>query len=690
MTTVLPKGSTRRQLDNLSGYVRKRLISYLARLKRVPQAASVVDWVVNHAFVSTIFSLSVVFLLVPAVFWTGAFTRTMILGGDNSFLYFAYPLQWIEHVSIPSVSSNLSGYSSATAYLPISGVIYLLNGIHFNAQGWIFGSILAASFSGTALLAESISAKAFGVHSRAARLGAIFAGVVFVCAPLLAESIWTELLPGMMWEALLPWLILIFLRHQVKGGILLPVAGAVLTAICAAAVFDAPDSIGAGCAILGILVAMFASRIWRPHILRMGVFIGSVIIGQLFWIIPFVTGFGYSQGTAALSSNVRVGSVQLLNSFTPLLSIPDALGLRQSSAMMLNYSWPQLKVSELSRSLWVIGLIPLIFAFLGCLCLVNPRFRGRPRWTMGSLVVATSLLLSLYCPRIPLGRELDSFLFLHLPGWTAEKNFYATLGLPYVLLFSLTVGYSICVIWLWLDEVDSGAIIRRWRAPAMATVLIAMILYNSPFFFGSYFREQIKVGSSANRVIKGGLPTNYLDVVNKMTHLPPGAVLSLPLLTPTWTIVPEIVPFKGSGGIYVGLSPIFALTGRSDYNGTDAFGNPIQPALPSEISGLLQAGYVSQVSKIIQVLGIRYVLLDTQDLASKVYLGLPTPMNPEKEVGETNALLHDLKRKLLYRVGAYRLYEIDSQIGLNSFATVLEESSADAANNLISNQALGI
>lgn len=636
----------------------------------------------NRGFYLACTLTSLALFLVPLIGWTGVFTHQMNLGGDNSLLYFPFPVQWMKHFALSGVSQNLSGYSPAPQYLFMSLWYFLINIMRLNSEGVYFGVVLAGSFLGTVLLTKEIINLTFQKEGGTLDGAAFAAGIVAVSTPLLAQTQWSAILPGLMCELLLPWLLLLFLRHQVRGGWSKVLAACLLCVLGAAAISDAPSSIGAAVGGAIILASLRLSRLWKPNWKRVIEFLVSIVTVQLFWIIPFVLSFKYGQGATTVSASGKSSALALLKVLAPYQSVRDALELRQSTPMMQASGWPQLLTGHWSDRLGLLGLLPWLVVIAALLLLLHFHTR-HIRKILLSLTIGSILTFILFCPNVwGIDHHLSAILNDWIPGWVAERNFYATLGLPYVEVLAVTAGVALAYI-LSMDYLG------YWKNGLIAFFAIALVIYNGPFFLGRYFWLPYSGTIRFTRVLQNGLPQSYYSLIERLNQLPPGGVLSLPLSAYAWSIISDGSALKTGSGIYIGISPVFALTGRPDYNSPAAFVNPLDPLLPEKITDLLSNGEVAQFANFIREIGVRYMIVNTVDMESQNYLGIGATSSPVLEDNETIQLARLFAPHVIASSGTYQLREFansDSSFPIS----LLDSTSVNAASSLLPKLALGV
>jgi hypothetical protein len=639
----------------------------------------------NDWFSWLVVTISALLLITPCLFWTGFVGQKMNVGGDNSLLYFEYPLRWLPNTALPAMSQGLSGYSPIPQYAPLAIAISVFHVIHLNAEGVIFGLVLASSFLGTVLVALhilAISAPRWNDYSR--KCSALFAGVIVISAPLLAQTLWTTILPELFWMVLLPWLLLLFLNYLQTERIIYCVYAAALTTILSIALPDAPVGIGCLLATILILVSLRAAGSIRLRFSSVVKFGMAIVLASAFWLIPLFGAFllPQLQVQSALSANGKQGATSIVSSLAPLQNAKDAISLQQSSGMMEAYRWPQLVPAQWSESLIFLGLVPIVLMMCGLVIAVDLR-KTQPRLTrlVILLILSTSLLLLLFCPRLPGGSELSLALIRHVPGWTSERNFYEAFGFPYVFLFAITTAIATGVV---LNFLTSSIRTRRYHKTVqigMLVIIVCLPVYNIPLFRGDYFRLPYTLGSNANRVMQG-LGPDYLNLLSALEKLPPGPVLTLPLSEPAWTIVSPYEATGNSQGEYIGVSPIWFLTGRSEYDGLASFSNSVQPKLPLDLQNLIDSGNVSGFTETMRLLGIQYVVMNMSDGRDGNYSNVGAAPNGLLEQTESSEFASALAPKIIGRFGPYELRKVSKSssypVALTPYRSSRDSSSSFA------------
>lgn len=627
-------------------------------------------------FSAAIACVTATLALIPPVLWSTPTSLRMNLGGDSSILYFAYPLAWLAHSSVTALSTNLTGYSPQVQYVPLASLALVIQTLGLNAETFSFGLLLAASFLGTVLLALHLLEHALpNADSNDLKLASMLAGIIAVSAPLLAQTQWSSIVPGLFWLALLPWLLYLYLLHQTTGRPHYLFGAALASTLFSIAIPDAPITIG--CVIGGalLIVSLAVTRTITFHPARLALFAAANLLVSAFWLLPFAVGFLGNQLPIhfALSGNGKASALAIVDTLAPLQSLQDAMELRVSTHMMLIFQWPEIVPNQWAIQLGLIGLIP---AGTIIAALLLPRTHlAFPRATslLVLLTVSTATLLLLFAPQPWVVQTAIRSLIRWVPGWTAERNFYNAFGPPFVLLLAVTASLGAAVI-------IAGHRRLRVLRPFMVAAMILLVVYDLPFFQGAYFRLPYLPDGHYNRVT-AGLPKDYRLVMDRLQGLPGGALLSLPILTPDWTVIAG--PPSQLQGVYKGIPPIASLTARSDYSGVASFQNAVDPGLPQQIQQLLANQDLTAFDRLMKALGVSYVLLDTENMLPTAFYGVGAVSPPLLEQSETQRIAASLAPHVLYRAGPYELRRVvgskwSGQVALLPTTTISSTSSGIA------------
>jgi hypothetical protein len=254
-----------------------------------------------------------------------------------------------------------------------------------------------------------------------------------------------------------------------------------------------------------------------------------------------------------------------------------------------------------------------------------------------------------------------AYLVTHIPMFTAERNFWSTWVPAFALVIAITVG-------LWTTKFIND-MPQRFATATVLFLVVAFIFYDLPFFAGREFRLPYNSQISNTRAVDG-LPPSFTSILAKLETLPSGAVLTLPLNDPAYTQVASVQSDPTSGA-YVGISPVFYLTGRSDFDGASSFGSG--PLLSIEIDAALQEGNIASLANTAAFSGVRYVISDGGALRFPNNIPYP-PTSIGLAISETKEFLSRYASKVLYRSGPYSIRALASSVVVPRVALVPKNS----------------
>ena len=592
----------------------------------------------------------------------------MNLGGDSSLLFFEYPWMYLTH-SLGLLGNNLSGYSPQVQFVPMLAILTVLKLLNLNVEGSILGLILCCSFTGVVKLVATLS----GADDEETPPQAFLAGVIYVCAPIVAIIEWTTILPRVMWLALTPWLIVLIIRHQRKGGVRIPIVVGLLLAFAAPAITDIPGTLAAVIVIVFVLSAALLGGIFRLRPLRLAGLLALVVLTNVYWLGPYLDGLVVHSATfaRAASSSTKQSAISLIHILSAQSSVSDALSLRASTNMALANDWIQLHLMNWSSTLVVIGAIPLVLFIISVVYLILKVVPLRQQLLLSAMVLISVICLFLVTARVgPNSASTMAYLVTHIPAFTAERNFWATWVPAYTLVFAITVS-------LWAAKLLNSLSYRVTKV-LILTLSIALALYNLPFFLGAEFRLPFS-SAVANTRVMDGLPSSFMSMLTRLETLPPGAVLTLPFNDADYTQVAAVQSDRTSGA-YIGISPVFYLTGRVDYNGAQSFANG--SGVQSAIDSSLQKGNIKALANAAAYVGVRYVLSDDGALRFPNNIAAP-PTSTKLAIVETKRFLSRFTSEVIYRSGPYSIRLLDPSMVVPDAALVPFNSATLKSNYLL-------
>jgi hypothetical protein len=549
--------------------------------------------------------------------------------------------------------NGFAGTDTFVPYWSLAVVALVLKSVGLTPQLAISGLVLALAYVGVYCLAISILPRTSSFSSRTA---AAIGGSVAALAPLVAETFWTNFEPRLYLLPLVPWLTYAILQYIRLGLTKYLVAGTAMTIVASAGIADIP-----GCLPAFLLIVLFIIVIgvnehlasWKSF-RRGAIFLTVILLANAYWLLPFtvVLAAGQAQALYSTSQTGQQAALSLVAALVPYQQLSSALGLRISELMMQSFGWSQLSFSSWYQRWSLVGYLPIAVALGGVVARISTfkERRGARIPLVGMLVVALVMLgfVSLVFP--PGARQLFDFMTVHVPGWVAEKNFYETFAIPYVVAVALACAIGFYAL---ASVLSRGAIVSIGLA---VTALFG--IYGSPLLLGSPFRNPYNNLSPANRVLSS-LPHGYTSLVSRITQSGDAPTLSLPLLQPAWTYLVGRSANNGSS-TYIGIPPLYYVYGVTDYTGVSSFDSSVAPNLAVNLQSAVSIGDAKTFSRVVRLVGVHWIISDLFAARQTDFQTVDSQSTPATSVSFALAVEHDLRATEVARMGGYRLLRVPS------------------------------
>ncbi len=596
---------------------------------------------------------SPVLFFIPLLLWSGPFGDHMSLSGDDSLLYYLRPWDWVHATPSQVLDANFLGYNPRTYFIPMFSVLGILSSTGLNTQGLAFGLLMAATYAGLARLIFEFT----DPDDVKARYAALFGGIVGATAPLVLETQF-HFLTGIYWQALLPWLTLFVAWHQRTGHWRWIVASALITVLLASALMQFAWTLTCGALFVTFLALLAGKRVFKPSLKRI-LLLGVIVIGcNSFWLLPTVAvvNQGTSQLATATSSTGKSESKQIVNAVAPYQSPASALSLHVSPAFIKNFGITYADANKWSASVGLLGAIPAIVLFVAIVRTFDDKVSNRRRWILFGLigvVLAEAFFNTVVL--LPFGTDLFVWMIDHVPLMTAVRNFYDKFAIPYVASIAVAAGYA-----LWL--LFRTATVKRVQVTT-ALLSILMLVHAAPHLAGAEFNMRHQNGHTDRTRSQDGLPADYSATLDAIKQLPPGPTMELPLSSPAWTPVAS----THTKGLYLGVSPIYFLSGRDDYNGADSFISAADPSLRSRVANAAANEDVGEMAQIIRKTGIRYLVTTADQSGASNPSTYSTGVVNDRATEDryTQTFINAFAPAVLQQHGRFEIREISSNVRTN-------------------------
>jgi hypothetical protein len=323
--------------------------------------------------------------------------------------------------------------------------------------------------------------------------------------------------------------------------------------------------------------------------------------------------------------------------------------------MMENFTWTQESLASWLEWLEVIGFIPVVCLLFGSFAsLVSPRTpaSNATRRALLGFALLSVILLAFVSLRLPGSLwTFDEFARI-VPGWSAERNFYETFAIPYVLAVAIAGGLGLVAV------ADAG-LLRTAKVTAYIGAA-AFVFYDAQLLAGQYFRLPYYNGSTANRVLSS-LPKNYemvLDHIESHMHAP---VLTLPLTVTDWSYLSG----KDSRGVnvtYIGISPLFYLNGIDDYDGLGSFQISDSTKLMAAVSHDVSSDMTNRLTRTFSALGIEWIVAEHVSNPNATFAHVVIGSSISQALSESVSLIGGLDATPIASWGRYTLLQVGRSV----------------------------
>lgn len=559
---------------------------------------------------------AVVLFLIPSIFWVNPFSHIVSASGDIPNILLLHPISFLEHFGIWISHDGATSSSSLAAYDPLAVVAAVALGMHLDPSAIVSGVTLMGCYCGVRLVVIELSSVSTASVvkrdcSRSVEYAAAFAGLMAALAPMIAQLFWSNFVPGIYLLAVVPCVSGLIIRYVRTGAVRYVALACVISAFGAPGLLDIPDALPT----VPIIVIVVGIYVYLSQEVKVAIavkrFLVMAVSGLLvngIWIVSFVATIveGNQQIGAALSKSGKTTGYDLVNVLSKSQNLLDTLSLNLSKTMMEQYGWPQLAIYNNNIFLIACLLIPMVLIVLALLVSSKAtRCSGRDSnsqelaWVLRIMAFGTLVYCGFVSMKIPGSISLWKYLLVLVPGWTATRNFFVTFAIGYTLVASVTVGIAIVVL------INAGFV--KLIAPMMATSAIALCIAGLPFVNGSYFRLPYIEGGTSNRTLSS-VPVNYEKIVRVLISMHPHrSVATLPLSTSDWSY---LVGKDSSGRFvtYIGVSPLYILTGMSDYDGMGIFDSARHPNVGKKLGFDIATDRLREAAGILRSEGIGWII----------------------------------------------------------------------------------
>ena len=624
---------------------------------------------------------ALIFFLSPTLFWNRNYSSSAVsVGGDYPNLLFLNPNLFISHLGFHSFSTFQSPTCS-TPYWSLATLASLIKSLGLNNQLIIAGLVISGTFLGVFFLTLELSKFDSKVVSYTCGL---FSGLVATCSPFMGSNFFNTWTPGLLLLPLVPWVCVFFFRYCKTSKVINALSASLVVLVCSAGIADIPYSQPCFILIIAIIGAgIYTCGLWNRQLLKSVIIFSAIVLAfNIIWIEPWLlfTFFENPQTQFALSHSVRNDAISLANVISQYSNIKDTLALSNSRFLMSNFGWPQLTFSGWYDKLWLVGIIPAIVIFLGlCSEASKPIRKSLKRSSLVAMTIMCVFFVGLVSLQFPPGIHfLFNWFINNVPGFVAERNFYATFTIPLLLSFALTAGLSLAELSRWIKS-------KRFVYITVQLSLL-LVLLGIPLLGGSSYRLPYSQPGSPSRLVSN-LPESY-NLLSELIQSKGGApVLSLPLTSSgsDWTYLADN---SLQSRTYVGISPLLYLYGIENFVSTQSMSNSKNNLETQRYVNSITQNKPSKFSGVISELGVKWILVNKFAENQNYYSQFKA--NPDVSLFDVN-VIRLLNAKLYKSDGSFMLYRIPNKssndlIGIQRNSSATNTKILDLCSQYISAQ----
>lgn len=537
--------------------------------------------------------------LMPNVLWGNLY----IVGGDDSRLYYIFPLEYLKNFAFNVIGNNTLGGNMA--YFPVSYpapavlVLLLLKNVFpmWNTQLFAYGVIISLGFVFFyKFLQEWIPAK-----STYEFWTGVVASLLYSFSPYITRTFFQHQLISIFSIMVVPGCLYFFLAGVKRKNVGYIIASSLFYSLFSSTIYSLPWILPVVLTFIPLFLYFIPLRrgyIWKSLV----IFIAVTVLSNLYWIIHYIFPVVYQTGESLASKTFQSNEFIKQNNDT----IIALTRLNSPVYQMISYlrtSWSAREGPSLFQS---IGAIYIFFILLAG-AVMRPVQKSLRRLF---IIVVIGLLLTMLFVTPNFGEwnlMLFQLLNTHVPFFGMFRNMYDKFALSMALHYAFTLYVALVI----LGKVNMPKIYRY-----IGLVLIALVIGITAY---PYIVPVYKDEDYSTR-ISGQLNKDFMDLTAYLVDHPTSSrYLWLPMTYPGYVFVSDA---KNTNHFYSGISPLQFLSKSSDMAGYYGIQTPQDPQLNGKFMELLKQREYDAIGKIFQVQNIGYVIVNHEQLPKKALVFL--------------------------------------------------------------------
>lgn len=545
--------------------------------------------------------LAILFLLIlPYLIFDGK----LFLGGDDTRLFYTYPLEFIRNISFFSWHNVSSvGINSSDQYILPFMTLWLIlkeiipSGIAISYFAFSLPLILGLLFFQKAIrellnLNHKYDLEVF--------LGSLF----YIFSPILIINQMFIFLTAICLIGVIPINIYLFIRYLKTSNFKFVLMAAIATMLLMGILYTLPWVFGFMLPVsLGLIIISFFYSFKQKifFIRKFIIYFGFMILTQSYWLTTFVSSY-FSADSNSFAQ--KFGSKGFLDTFSPTI-ITTATGnifypllnlFHRQIAM--DFNWKLIDVFKNFYDItFVFNLIFIVVLIGGVLGF--RKYYSRENKKIFIFLISTMMIL-LYLFTVNIGILKDLFLILgKVPGLLMFRNFFDKFALGFVIIYSFATTSCLVVLKKKFPK----------KYPYIALTFFVVVILN---FLPVKSTVNSPLWRTENIYRMINIPNEYLGFMKYINDNIPSTntILSLPFGTSTYTIIKD----EDTNNVYVGISPVKIFSGVNDISGHYSF-NYSQEA--NTIDSIIINKAYDKFNSILYKYNVNYIIL-TKNIPQEV------------------------------------------------------------------------
>lgn len=528
----------------------------------------------------------------------------LYVGGDDTKLFYSYPLEFLRHVTFFSwVNVSSIGINGPNQYIaPYLAIWSLLSTIItdktvLNHLGFSLPLVLGFIYFQKAVkelfqLDEQTNPEVL--------IGSLF----FILSPIIIIDQMFVFLITIWLLGVIPILMFYYLRYLHSQRFIYIYQASIWCLIFSFALYGVPWLLGFA---LPVIIGLFCISFYFKKteliifIRLSSIFFGFIFLSQAFWLVGFISPY-FNIGQNSFASKFL--SKGFIDTYTPTILVTATgtiiyplLNLFHRQ-ITIDFVWKLKNVFETFYDKIII--LKIIYVLIFIFGILNYKKNLKEENKKIFLILLIAFVSSIYLFTVNIGPLKDLFIFLrHVPGFVMFRNFYDKFAPGYVMIYATLITISLIMLTKKYHK-HRKIILFSFLTVILINFLPVRETVNSPLWTTDSVQKTVQI------------PDEYMETMKYIQNniSSTNNILSIPFGTSLYTVVKD----KDSDNVYVGVSPVKILSGVNDISGHLSFNFTKEADV---VDGYIVNRKYSEFNKMMYAHNINYILL-TKNIPKQV------------------------------------------------------------------------